>query len=132
MGTNDRTKEQTSEHTLEFGKTRTIIKNESTNVLDDKTKVVGKITSEDSVLPSSKLIKDQKQKMKNKSKKKKCKVIHNKEIIVPDLEVNENLPVNDQILMNKLIEASEIDPADITIPTTKANKANFVSVVNEA
>ena len=66
--TNDRTKEQTSEHTLEFGKTRTIIKNESTNVLDDKTKVVGKITSEDSVLPSSKLIKDQKQKMKNKSK----------------------------------------------------------------
>ena len=42
---------------------------------------------------------------------------------MPDLEVNENLPVNDQILMNKLIEASEIDPADITIPTTKANKA---------
>ena len=66
--TNERTKEQTSEHTLDFGKTRTIIKNESTNVLDDKTKVVGKITSEDSVLPSSKLIKDQKQKMKNKSK----------------------------------------------------------------
>ena len=64
----ERTKEVTSEHTLEFGKTRTIIKNESTNVLDDKTKVVGKITSEDSVLPSSKLIKDQKQKMKNKSK----------------------------------------------------------------
>ena len=61
-------KEETSEQTLEFGKTRTIIKNESTNVLDDKTKVVGKITAEDSVLPSSKLIKDQKQKMKNKSK----------------------------------------------------------------
>lgn len=34
--------------------------------------------------------------------------------------------------MNKLIEASEIDPTDITIPTTKANKANFVNVVNEA
>ena len=64
--TSERTKEHSSEHTLEFGKTRTIIKNE--NVLDDKTKVVGKITSEDSVLPSSKLIKDQKQKMKNKSK----------------------------------------------------------------
>ena len=66
--TSESTKEVTNEHTLEFGKTRTIIKNESTNVLDDKTKVVGKITSEDSVLPSSKLIKDQKQKMKNKSK----------------------------------------------------------------
>ena len=61
-------KKETNEQTLEFGKTRTIIKNESTNVLDDKTKVVGKITAEDSVLPSSKLIKDQKQKMKNKSK----------------------------------------------------------------
>ena len=69
--TSERTKEVTTEHTLEFGKTRTIIKNESTNVLDDKTKVVGKITSEDSVLPSSKLIKDQKHKMKNKSKVRK-------------------------------------------------------------
>ena len=61
-------KAKTSEQTFEFGKTRTIIKNESTNILDDKTKTVGKITVEDSVLPSSKLIKDQKQKMKNKSK----------------------------------------------------------------
>lgn len=130
--TSERTKEQTSEHTLDFGKTRTIIKNESTNILDDKTKEVGKITSEDSVLPSSKLIKDQKQKMKNKSKKKKCQVLHDQEIIEPDVEVDENLPINDQILMNKLIEASEIDPTDITIPTTKANKANFVNVVNEA
>jgi len=130
--TSERTKEVTSEHTLEFGKTRTIIKNESTNVLDDKTKVVGKITSEDSVLPSSKLIKDQKHKMKNKSKKKKCQVLHDEEIIEPDLEIDENLPTNDQILMNKLIEAAEIDPTDITIPTTKAKKANFVSVVNQA
>ena len=55
--------------------------------------------------------------------KKKCQVLHDQEIIEPDVEVDENLPINDQILMNKLIEASEIDPTDITIPTTKANKA---------
>ena len=52
---------------------------------------------------------------------------------MPDVEVNENLPVSDQILMNKLIEASEIDPTDITIPTTKANKAvsNTTNATNQ-
>ena len=53
----------------------------------------------------------------------KCKVLHDEEIIEPDLEIDENLPINDQILMNKLIQAAEIDPTDITIPTTKAKKA---------
>ena len=50
------------------------------------------------------------------------KSTHNQDIIEVDVEVDENLPINEQILMAKLIEAAEIDPTEIVIPTTKANK----------